>query len=146
LRSSSQQRQVNGERALNLAANSYFSGNKALAKADLESLEPQEALRRLDSLKESSPEDFEVWSLLGQAQCALGDGPRALESWRRAVWLKTSDSAARRKIALALARSGDAEGREALRQILLETPNDQELKSFLSQPSAPGPLPDPCLR
>jgi predicted negative regulator of RcsB-dependent stress response len=35
-RSSVVQKEERGERALNLAANSYYSGNKALAKADLE--------------------------------------------------------------------------------------------------------------
>jgi cytochrome c-type biogenesis protein CcmH/NrfG len=90
------------------------------------------------------PEDFELWYLLGNAQCAAGDPSAATESWRRAVWLKTSDRPAKRKIALALTRSGDPEGREAARGLLLETPGDEELKTLLTQPTPSGPLPDPC--
>ncbi|HEV8112554.1 MAG TPA: hypothetical protein VGR31_07240 [Planctomycetota bacterium] len=117
---------------------------KALAKADLESLQPQDALHRLEPLRLTIPEDFELWYLLGNAQCAAGDPSAATESWRRAVWLKTSDRLAKRKIALALTRSGDAEGREAARGLLLETPGDEELKALLTQPTPSGPLPDPC--
>jgi len=43
-----------------------------------------------------------------------------------------------------LARSGDSEGREAARGLLLETPADEELKTLLTQPPPAGPPPDPC--
>ncbi len=117
---------------------------KALARADLESLAPQDALRRLEPLQQATPDDFEVWFLTGEAQCAAGDANGARESWRRAAGLKSFDRVAQHKIALALARS-DAEGqREAARAILAETPGDTELKALLEQPAPAGPLPDPC--
>jgi hypothetical protein len=119
--------------------------DEALAKADLESQRPQDALRRLEPLKTSAPEDFEVWFLLGEARCAVGDRAGALESWRTAVKLRTSDVASKRRVAVALARAGDEEGREAARKLLAESPNDKELRDLLDQPSGPGPAPsDPC--
>ncbi len=119
---------------------------KALARADIESLEPQAAIHRLEPLTSIEPKDFEVWYLLGEAQCAAGEGAKALESWRHAVWLQTSDRVSRRKVTLALARTGDAEGREAARQLLLEVPDDEELKSLLTQPNPAEPPSDPCPR
>jgi len=119
---------------------------RTLARADLESLEPEEAVSRLEPLRELTPEDFETWFLLGEAYCAAGDSAKAREHWRRAMWLETSDRASKRKAALALARSGDPEGLEAARQFLLENPDDEELKALLSAPDPSAPPRDPCAR
>jgi hypothetical protein len=119
--------------------------DEALARADLESRKPQDAVRRLETLKTSAPEDFQVWFLLGEARCALGDRAGALESWRTALKLRTSDGASRRRVVTALVRAGDDEAREAARKLLSESPNDTELKDLLDQPSSSGPAPsDPC--
>ncbi len=119
--------------------------DEALARADLESQKPQDALRRLEPLETSAPEDFEVWFLLGEARCAAGDRAGALESWRTALKLRTSDVAAQRRVVMALVRAGDEEAREAARKLLAESPNDKELRDLLDQPSSSGPAPsDPC--
>jgi len=117
---------------------------KALARADLESSQAERAQKRLEALKGDAADDFELWFLLGKAQCATGDKAEVLESWKRAAKLKTSDKASRRVVAMALARAGIDEGREAARQLLKESPNDTELRALMDQPDVPGPAPDPC--
>ena len=102
-------------------------------------------MRRLEPLEESAPEDFELWFLLGEAQCAAGDPVGALESWKHASKLKTSDVASRRRVLVALVKAGDEAAREAARKLLAETPNDKDLRALLDEPNLPGPAAsDPC--
>jgi cytochrome c-type biogenesis protein CcmH/NrfG len=123
----------------------WLALEEALARADLASQKPQDALKRLEPLKESAADEFAFWFLLGEAQCATSDAGGAIASWKRASKLRTSDAAARRRVVVALVRAGDDEGLEAARKLLQETPGDQELKSLIDEPIAPGPtVTDPC--
>jgi len=119
----------------------------ALARADLESLAPEDAVRRLEKIAEIPPGRFEVFDLLGRAQCARGDGAKALEAWKRAVELNPPsdyDIVARKRVVLAVARTGDPAGIAAAKRLLLQRPDDQELHAVLEQPVGTGPMVDPC--
>jgi hypothetical protein len=116
----------------------------ALAQADLESLEPKDALARLEPLVAAGEIRFDLFELLGRVQCALGSSEKALEAWKRAVELPTSDRRARKKVILAVARTGDPVGIAGARQLLLESPTDTELRAVLMKPVGSGPAPDPC--
>jgi predicted Zn-dependent protease len=125
----------------------WLALEEALARADIASQKPQDALKRLEPLKESAADDFAFWYLLGESQCAAGDAGGALASWKRASKLRTADAAARRRVVFALVRVGDDEGIAAARKLLQETPGDQELQRLLDEPIAPGPtVADPCAR
>ena len=117
--------------------------DKALACADLEAKKPDEALRRLDPLRISSPNDFDLWTLLGEAHCASGDGGRAIESWRHALTVANVDRNRRRPVAMILAGCRDPEARAAATQFYGEFPDDAELKAKLEQDAAGLPL-APC--
>jgi tetratricopeptide (TPR) repeat protein len=116
----------------------------ALARADLESLAPEEAAARLDALAEVAAPSFELFELLGSTRCALGEPAKALEAWKRAAPLPTTDRAARRKVVLAVARAGDTVGIEAATKLLMELPSDSDLREVLGRPANLGPISDPC--
>ena len=118
----------------------------ALARADLESLVPEDALRRLEPLAASGPRTFEVLDLLGRAYCARGEGAKALEAWREAAGLASDDRAERRKLILAVARTGDPVGIAAAQKLLMEMPEDPDLRPLLEHPPAAGASLDPCAR
>lgn len=120
---------------------------EALARADLDSQRPRDALARLEPMKELAAEDFQLWFLLGEAQCAAGDPVGAIESWKRASKLRAADALSRRRVVVALIRARDEEGVEAGRKLLAETPGDQELRRLIDEPVVPGPAAaDPCAR
>jgi predicted Zn-dependent protease len=116
---------------------------KAIARADLEQKKPDDALRRLEPLRISSPDDFDVWSMLGEAQCASGDSTSAIESWRHAVSMTTADRNTRRPVAMILAGCRDPEARASATQFLGEFPDDRELKAKLEADSSGLPA-APC--
>lgn len=115
-----------------------------LARADLESLAPAEALRRLRSVASTAPATFEVLDLLGRAHCALGEPDEALEAWKMAVGLPSDDWVARKRVTLAVARTGDPAGIAAAQALLRESPDDDDLVQLLERPAGFGPVSDPC--
>ncbi|MFN0007143.1 MAG: tetratricopeptide repeat protein [Planctomycetota bacterium] len=115
-----------------------------LAQADLESLAPADAVRRLRSLASIEPKTFEIFDLLGRAHCALGEPNEALEAWRGAIGLPSDDPVARKRVVLAVAGSGDPAGIAAAQALILEMPEDMDLRELLEHPPAAGPGPDPC--
>lgn len=115
-----------------------------LAQADLESLAPADAVRRLRSLTSIAPGSFEVLDLLGRAHCALGEPNEALEAWKGAVGLPSDDWLARKRVILVVARTGDPAGIAAAQALLLEKPEDRDLRNLLEHPAGVGPVIDPC--
>jgi tetratricopeptide (TPR) repeat protein len=113
---------------------------RVLAMADLESLEPQSARKRLEALSVHEPASFEIWYYLGEAQTQLGDHQGACSSWKRALELMPEHELTRRKLAMALVRAGDPEGVKRVNELLAEEPEDEELRVFLG----PGPYPVPA--
>lgn len=116
-----------------------------LARADLESLAPKDAVRRLEPLASVAPRSFELFELLGRAHCALGEGSKALEAWKEAANLPGDDRVARKKVILAVARTGDPVGIAAAQRLLLEMPEDVDIRTLLQHPAGAGPVTDPCL-
>lgn len=111
---------------------------KALARADLEALEPEEAVRRLAAIETLARDDFDYWSLAGEAHKRAHDLASAVHAWRRALELRPNHPAILRRLGPALVRQGDPQGRAILEQLLKTQPNDPELTPFLG----PGPWPE----
>ena len=119
----------------------------ALARADLESLAPDDAAARLERIAALGPANFEVFDLLGRAHCARGDGAKALEAWKRAAAVQPPpdyDVQARKRVLVAVARAGDPGGLAAARSFLMEHPEDEQIQAILGQPIGSGPPVDPC--
>ncbi|MCY2958892.1 MAG: hypothetical protein NTY35_01910 [Planctomycetota bacterium] len=119
----------------------------ALARADLEALDPEAAVRRLAPLADAAAPGFDVLAVLGEAREQAGDGPGAVQAWKRALELRPADASVGRRLAMARVREGDPGGVEAIRRLLEEHPDDEELRPFLGPgpwPAVPrGPAPEP---
>jgi cytochrome c-type biogenesis protein CcmH/NrfG len=111
----------------------------ALARADLEALDPDAARRRLEPFAGAQPQSFELLTVLGQAHEQAGDGRAAVQAYKAALALRPTDRGARSRLAMAQVRAGDPEGVEAVRTLLQEDPGDEGLRPFLG----PGPWPRP---
>jgi len=109
----------------------------ALARADLEALDPEAAARRLEPLAAASESTFEVLSVLGEAREQIGDGRGAVQAWKRALELRPGDEGLGRRLAMARVRAGDPGAEEEVRRLLEEHSEDEELRLFLG----PGPFP-----
>lgn len=111
----------------------------ALARADVEALDPAAAAARMRPLATSDMRRVEVWYTLAEAEELSGELAAAARAWRRAAELAPQDPGIARRLAMALVRSGDPEGRAHVERILAEHPEDEDLKPFLG----PGPFPPP---
>lgn len=109
----------------------------ALARADLEALDPQAAVRRLAPLGASNAASFELLGLVGDAHEQAGDEKAAIQAWKRALESRPSDRRVRRRLAMAQVRAGEPEGRAAVETLLTEEPEDEELRPFLGPPPWP---------
>jgi len=109
----------------------------ALARADLEALDPEAAVRRLAPLGASNTAPFELLALLGESLEQSGDATAAMQAWRRALESRPTDRWIRRRLAMAQVRAGMAEGRSAVETLLTEEPEDEELRAFLGPPPWP---------
>ena len=104
---------------------------KALARVDLEAKRPEEAMRRLDPIRLDYPNDFELWTMLGEAHCGGGDGAGAVECWRHAIEIVGVERNDRREIAMHLAACRDEDARAAAIKFLAEFPDDRDLAKKL---------------
>ncbi len=73
----------------------------ALARADLEALDPEAAARRLAPLAAAADPSFDVLAVLGEAREQAGDATGALEAWKRALLLRPADRLVGRRLAIA---------------------------------------------
>ena len=112
---------------------------RVLARADAESLEFESAKKRLDALREPLARDPGFWIELGNVEEQLEHGPDALAAWRKSLELEPGNLPASRKLAMALVRAGDAQGKELLEKLLKSNPRDAELKLYAGE----GPYPPP---
>ncbi len=110
---------------------------EALAYADLELLEPELCAERLTRLLEAVEGTAEQWVLLADARAQAGQGPASAACWWKALELEGDNRWIRRALAMQLARNGDADGAEMIRDLLLEDPDDEALRPFLET----GPFP-----
>jgi hypothetical protein len=113
----------------------------ALARADIEALDPAAAALRLTSIADAPEASFDVLCVLGEAREQAGDSAGAVAVWKRALPLRPNDAWIRRHLAMARVRTGDPGGAEAVRQWLDEHPEDEEMRTFLG----PGPWPEPAV-
>jgi hypothetical protein len=111
----------------------------ALARADLESLEPAAAIARLETLAARGLGGAELQSALAEALEQDGQEARALAAWREAARLRPGDRGIERRLAMALVRAGDPEGPPLVERLLEAEPGDEELAAF----RGPGPWPAP---
>jgi tetratricopeptide (TPR) repeat protein len=118
-----------------------------LARADLEALDPEHAIERLTTLlgKDDARASPDIFAALGDAYEQAGDAARA-EKARRDTLARWPDWSGNRyvarKLAIALFKSGSPEGRMKLQEILLASPDDDEVKNLLDPAPAPvGPPP-----
>ncbi|MBK7642264.1 MAG: hypothetical protein IPJ19_04330 [Planctomycetes bacterium] len=113
---------------------------RVLARADAESLEFASAKQRLDTLRESEQaRDPDFWVELGDVEEQLGHASESIAAWRKCCELQPGHPAGTRKLALALVRAGDPEGKTLVEKMLQARPRDEELKLYLG----PGPYPEP---
>ena len=106
---------------------------RAIALADLESLDPLAAITRLQALVHDDPDDFEAVRLLGKAHEQAGQPEQAAEVWQALLDRQPESRRTRRKLAIAWVASGDFDlARPLLRDLLKENPEDRELWGLLN--------------
>ena len=111
----------------------------ALAHADLESLDPQGAVERLEGLdRQGGQVEVEALKLRVRATSGLGDHAAAARDLRRLEVLVPSDWQ-RRELAIQTTLAGDPEGPNLLRVILLVDPDDQAVRELLEHGTIPAP-------
>jgi hypothetical protein len=104
-----------------------------LARADIESLEPDSAIARLTKLTELEPGRFEHWYFLAEARLQGKRERDAVDGYKRALALQPDNSAIKRKLAVLLLQLGDAEGVRIADELLTEDPDDAELLKLLGR-------------
>ena len=112
----------------------------ALAHADLESLEPTDALERVEGIGEGwGPVAGQALELEARARGELDDHQGAAAALRRLGAVAPS-SWQRRQLAIQATLAGEPDGPELLQQLLAEEPEDEELRALLEEGIAPeGP-------
>ena len=119
---------------------------RAIALADLESLDPQAAITRLQGLVGLFPDDFEAVRLLGKAHEQAHQPEQAAQVWQTLLDRQPEDRRTRRKLAMAWVAAGEFDlARPLLRDLLKENPEDRELWGLLNPAGneAPGEGYDP---
>ena len=108
-----------------------------LAYADLEALDPSNCIHRVESTFELGFESPLLHILISDALVQLGRAKDAVEH----LWIAYEDmpthDGVRERLAIALVRAGEAEGRAMIEDLLLEDPDREHLKPYLEI----GPLP-----
>jgi hypothetical protein len=113
---------------------------RVLARADAESLEFESARQRLEALREGAQaRDPLFWLEFANVEEQLERPADAIAAWRKCCELQPDQPLATRKLALALVRAGDPEGKGLVEKLLLSSPRDEELRVF----AGPGPYPPP---
>jgi hypothetical protein len=108
-----------------------------LAYADLEALDPSNCIHRIESTFELGFESPLLHVLISDALVQLGRAKDAVEH----LWIAYGDmpthDGIRERLATALVRAGEVEGRAMIEDLLLEDPDREHLKPYLEI----GPLP-----
>lgn len=111
----------------------------ALAQAALEFLEPEEAVMHLASAHEAFAGSAGSLAMQAEALAQVGDDTAAVRSLDLALALVPHNVELERRLAIALRRSGDARGVQALREALELNPENTGLLAH--QGSGPYPAP-----
>jgi hypothetical protein len=110
---------------------------RVLAYADLEMLRPKDAARRLGKVIEREPYDLTARLARAKALSEANDPAQAARELRFVLSVQPERRDVRRRLAVALVRAGEEEGRELIEELLREAPEDEELRPYLG----PGPYP-----
>jgi len=108
-----------------------------LAYADLEALDPSNCIHRIESTFELGFESALLHVLISDALVQLGRAKDAVEHLWVAYEDMPSHDGVRERLAIALVRAGEAEGKAMIEDLLLEDPDREHLKAYLEI----GPLP-----
>lgn len=109
----------------------------ALTRADLESLDPASAAERMRIVVRERPLDIGLRLLYADALSMAGRPSDAVVQLREADQIQPGRRDIRRRLAIALARSGSADAAPLVAELLAEDPADEELRAF----EGPGPYP-----
>lgn len=111
----------------------------ALARTELESLDPEAAAEHLLRAAQERPLDLELRLACAEALSMAGN-PRAAAQHLRAVEeVQPGRRDVRRRLAMELARAGDPAAAPLIDELLREDPEDEELRAF----QGTGPFPAP---
>jgi len=109
----------------------------ALAHAALELLDPEAAVKHLETALADGGGNAGSWAMLAEAQQQAGDDPGAARSLERASQMAPESHALQKRLAIAWRRAGDPRGPAAIAEALQEHAEDEELLSH----QGPGPYP-----
>jgi predicted Zn-dependent protease len=108
-----------------------------LCYADLEALDPDHCIHRVESALELGVEAPALLVYLSDALVQLGRASDAVEHLWHAYAELPNNQEIRERLAIALVRAGDKEGRAMIEDLLLEDPDRDHLLPYLVN----GPLP-----
>jgi hypothetical protein len=111
----------------------------ALARAELEALDPAAAAEHLLRAIEERPLDLDLKLACADALSMAGEPRAAVEHLRAVEAVQPGRRDVRRRLAMELARAGDAAAAPLLDELLREDPADEELRAF----QGTGPFPPP---
>lgn len=114
----------------------------ALARADLEALDPEAAAEHLLRATGERPLDLDLRLSLAEALSMAGRPAQAVEHLRVVDRAQPGRRDVRRLLAMELARAGDPAAAALLEELLREDPGDDELRRFQGE----GPFPTPEVR
>jgi hypothetical protein len=114
----------------------------ALARADMESLDPGGAAEHLLRAVAQQPLDLQLRQACAEALSMAGRPAEAVEQLRAIDAVQPGRRDVRRLMAMELARAGDPEAEALLEELLAADPTDDELRAF----QGPGPFPPPQVR
>lgn len=106
--------------------------DRAVARAYLEVLEPEEALRLLERAS-ASVRDIELLTQMGEVAAGIGQVERAAGYWEEALALQPGNPRVLRAYGLARLENGDPGGREMLERYLASFPDDEAVRAALSR-------------
>ena len=109
----------------------------ALGQADLELLEPRDALGHLQRAHSAFPGNADSLAMEAEARAQTGDDAGAARLLELALERRPGNHALERRLAIARVRAGHPEGPEDLSRALAEHPEDPELLAH----QGPGPYP-----
>jgi hypothetical protein len=109
----------------------------ALARADVEMLDPTSAARRLETVLAMRPKWSEAALLRARCLLAIDRPAQAVETLEQALVHTPTHFELRRELAVALVRANDSRGHAAVLELLREAPEDDILRAH----AGPGPYP-----
>lgn len=112
--------------------------DRAVARAYMEFLEPEEARRFVERGLATAPNDPDLLVLAAELAAGRGEHADAAELYRRALAAAPEKSDVERSLGIELMRAGDPEGREIIDRLLAQDPDDPVILEALQAGPDPG--------